>query len=461
LKGAASKWFIGVSENIEPGERTLEFITMRLRKKYGRRETGWQTQERLRKRVQQPGERDDAFADSLVNIGFGRRVPAESFIDAFLDGLNNQIAAAQMRSWSLTTLEEAVQAVIETWGEFAEGRKVTEWREASRLYRRGPQQDENDTAKRNVEPKKEPVPQIDWAKLGLGLGGSKNDDAAPRYDNSGKAVGGIATSGRMQPEGALPLAALQAIAFAAGAGQVAATQKTAPTTGTGKPKVGRALEVKSEATAEVPTMFASGREHEGGTQSGRQDYYGGGRGNYGGGRGYYGVAVATMVAGRATTAVAMVATEEASGAAEATSKADNSAVVEAEVHLDLRTVVRDTIVRPADGRSDSRRPIRSAGTAGKWATGGASARCEPLTCKDTLNLRRPDLAQAAATGHRRPPRPNQRQERQLEQRRETRRGSRGRGSAARGGSIPYASDKNRGGAGWKPLRDSRCPFQTW
>jgi hypothetical protein len=224
-----------VSENIEPGERTLEFITMRLRKKYGRRETGWQTQERLRKRVQQPGERVDAFADSLVNIGSGKRVLVESFIDAFLDGLNNQIAAAQMRSWSLTTLEEAVQAVIETWGEFADGRKVTEWREASRLYRRGPQQDENDAAKRNVEPKNEPVPQIDWAKLGLGLGGSKNDDAAPRYDNCGKAVGGLATSGRMPPEGALPLAALQAIAFAAGAGQVAATQKTAPSTVTGKP----------------------------------------------------------------------------------------------------------------------------------------------------------------------------------------------------------------------------------
>jgi hypothetical protein len=156
-----------------------------------------------------------------------------------------------------------------------------------------------------------------------------------------------------------------------------------------------------------------------------------------------GVAAATMAVGKATTAVAMVVNEEASVAARATSTPDTSAVVEAEVHLARRTAVRETIVHPADGRSDSRRPIRSAGTVGKWATGGVSARCEPLTCRGTLNLRRMGPALAAAMRHRQPPQPDHRQGRQPECRRETRRGSRGRGSAARGGSIPYARQDPR------------------
>ncbi|KAE8959698.1 hypothetical protein PF011_g30342 [Phytophthora fragariae] len=200
LKGAANKWFIGVSEGIEPDERTLEFITMKMRKKYGRLETGWQIQERLRKRVQQPGERVDAFADSLVNIGFGKRVSAESYVEAFLNGLNNQIAAAQVRNWSVTTLEEAVQAAIETWGEFGEGRKVTDWKEAKQLYRSSAEQSENDSTTRNAGAKAEPADQIDWAKLGLGFGGSGIDDSAPTYDVNGKAVSEMNKASTASPD---------------------------------------------------------------------------------------------------------------------------------------------------------------------------------------------------------------------------------------------------------------------
>ncbi|GMF54433.1 unnamed protein product [Phytophthora fragariaefolia] len=132
---SASGSFTGIGEEIAAADRTLEYIAMRLRQKYGRRENTWQIQERLTKRVQQPGERIDAFADSLTNIGFGKRVAAESFVETFLNGLNNQITAAQVRIIAPRTLEEAVRAVIDTCGEYGEGRKVTDWKVAKQLYR--------------------------------------------------------------------------------------------------------------------------------------------------------------------------------------------------------------------------------------------------------------------------------------------------------------------------------------
>ncbi|KAE9055083.1 hypothetical protein PF007_g32427 [Phytophthora fragariae] len=97
------------------------------------------------------------------------------------------------------------------------------------------------------------------------------------------------------PAGVLPLAALQAIAFAAGAGQVAATQLPAQTAVAGKPKVGRTLEVKGETAAVTAAAYSETSGHDGRAQgshdqygSGRNSYtYDGGQGNYGGGRGSY------------------------------------------------------------------------------------------------------------------------------------------------------------------------------
>ncbi|GMF47160.1 unnamed protein product [Phytophthora fragariaefolia] len=191
LKDAASKWFTGISEEIGPDDRTLEFIAMRLRR-------------------------------NLTNIGFGKRVAAESFIEAFLNGLNNQVTVAQVRTVAPQTLEEAVQAAIDTCGEYGEGKKVTDWREAKRLYRAAGNLGENSSAVRNEERVREPAGQIDWVKLGLGFGGS--DETPPTYDNTGKLVSGLAPSGKTTKDGVLPLAALQAIAVAAGIGQTAATQ---------------------------------------------------------------------------------------------------------------------------------------------------------------------------------------------------------------------------------------------
>lgn len=312
FKGAASKWFTGITDEIGPDDRTLEFITMRLRQKYGRRENAWQIQERLSGRPQQGGERLDAYADVLTNISFGKRVTAETLVEAFLNGMNNQVAAAQVRAMGPRTLEEAVQGAVHTNGEYGEGRKVTDWREAKRLYRTTGTGAEKVGGTTSVEPKADVVDEIDWSKLGLGFGGSEG--AAPVFDDSGREMNSVVSAGRSAKEGALPLAALQAIAVAAGVGQVAAAQKAGlRQIAAGKLKVAKALEVlaaeekddvnhsnQGNSTQETRTQgtdntyqggqfgsrgrsgFSSGR----GFQGGRWSSFGSGRGGFnGGGRG--------------------------------------------------------------------------------------------------------------------------------------------------------------------------------
>ncbi|KAE9176873.1 hypothetical protein PF002_g28488 [Phytophthora fragariae] len=423
LKGAANKWFIGVSEGIEPDERTLEFITMKMRKKYGRRETGWQIQERLRKRVQQPGERVDAFADSLVNIGFGKRVSAESYVEAFLNGLNNQIAAAQVRNWSVTTLEEAVQAAIETWGEFGEGRKVTDWKEAKQLYRSSAEQSENDSTTRNAGAKPEPADQIDWAKLGLGFGGSGIDDSAPTYDVNGKAVSEMNKASSKTQAGVLPLAALQAIAFAAGAGQVAATQLPAQTALAGKPKVGRTLEVKGHKAVTINMAVVETATRTTAVKATTV------------------AAEAATTAGRVTTPVGLVITvagEEAFAAEEVASAVVMPEEEVEEERLPRSMAVKDTTDRRAENRSDSRRMNPRVGTAVRLAIGGVSAGCVLLTCKakHLCNWRQQDqvwvlVVYQQQDQQQRYLQQHLRRDQPQEHRRETRRGSRGRGSAVR------------------------------
>ncbi|KAE9163617.1 hypothetical protein PF004_g30090 [Phytophthora fragariae] len=396
---------------------------MKMRKKYGRLETGWQIQERLRKRVQQPGERVDAFADSLVNIGFGKRVSAESYIEAFLNGLNNQIAAAQVRNWSVTTLEEAVQAAIETWGEFGEGRKVTDWKEAKQLYRSSAEQSENDSTTRNAGAKPEPADQIDWAKLGLGFGGSGIDDSAPTYDVNGKAVSEMNKASSETPAGVLPLAALQAIAFAAGAGQVAATQLPAQTAVAGKPKVGRTLEVKGHKAVTINIAVVETATRTTAVKATTV------------------AAEAATTAGRVTTPVGLVITvagEEAFAAEEVASAVVMPEEEVEEERLPRSMAVKDTTDRRAENRSDSRRMNPRVGTAVRLAIGGVSAGCVLLTCKakHLCNWRQQDqvwvlVVYQQQDQQQRYLQQHLRRDQPQEHRRETRRGSRGRGSAVR------------------------------
>nr|KAE8921193.1 hypothetical protein PF009_g28522 [Phytophthora fragariae] len=300
LKGDANKWLVIMSEGLEAEDCTFEYLANRLRKKYGRRENTWQIQKRLGKREQQPGERVDSFANSLTNIGFGKRVSAEAYLEAFYDGLNNQEAAAHIRTMGPQTLNEAVEFTINGYGEYGEGRKVTSWRSAQRHYRKG----KADTKEAGTAPpkKSEAKPEvadlINWKQLGLGFGGS---DVGPRYDDAGKAISGLANTAGLK-DGALPLAALQAIAVAAGMGQAAAARIPATKVEASKTKTARTLEVKAEARptesvdlpafAQPPTTNQrQGGGQQYGGRGGGGDYYGGqydGGGYGGGGRGGYG-----------------------------------------------------------------------------------------------------------------------------------------------------------------------------
>jgi len=93
LKDATSTWLISLAETMTEQDKTLAYLVRMMRKKFGRREDMFTIQQRLTARVQQPGERVGDFAASLSTIGFGKRVPADSYVGAFINGINNQITA--------------------------------------------------------------------------------------------------------------------------------------------------------------------------------------------------------------------------------------------------------------------------------------------------------------------------------------------------------------------------------
>ncbi|OWY95439.1 putative Polyprotein, partial [Phytophthora megakarya] len=99
-------------------DKTLEFLVRKLRKKYGRRDNVFKVQQRLVERVQKPGERLSDYADVLTNIGFGHQVPAEVYVEAFVNGINNQTAVMQMKGHNPKTLEDAVQYAEYACGEY-------------------------------------------------------------------------------------------------------------------------------------------------------------------------------------------------------------------------------------------------------------------------------------------------------------------------------------------------------
>jgi hypothetical protein len=135
LKDAASTWLITLAETMTEQDKTLAYLVRMMRKKFGHREDMFTIQQRLTARVQQPGKRLRDFAASLSTIGFGKRVPAESYVGAFINGINNQITATQVRTYEPRTIDEAVQFAEDKCGEFDEGFKVTDWRVAKRYYR--------------------------------------------------------------------------------------------------------------------------------------------------------------------------------------------------------------------------------------------------------------------------------------------------------------------------------------
>ncbi|GMF63983.1 unnamed protein product [Phytophthora fragariaefolia] len=134
LKDGAMNWLIMMTKNMREEDKNLAYLVQMMRKKYGRRDM-FRIQQRLAARVQQPGERLSDFAASLTSIGFGKRVPAESYVEALINGINNETAAMQVRTYEPATLDETVQFAEDKCGEYGEGFKVIDWRVAKRRYR--------------------------------------------------------------------------------------------------------------------------------------------------------------------------------------------------------------------------------------------------------------------------------------------------------------------------------------
>ncbi|KAE9296211.1 hypothetical protein PF008_g24065 [Phytophthora fragariae] len=272
LKEGATKWLITLSENMREEDKNLAYLIKMMRKKYGRRDNMFRIQQRLAARVQQPGERLSDFATSLTSIGFGKRVPAESYVEAFINGINNETTATQVRTYETTTLDEAVQFTEDKCGEYGVGIKVTDWRVAKRRYREEREygaEDDTQPAKKKP-PTTESVDQLDWKKLGLGFGG--NEDTPPSFDTEGKAVSGLAKTAQNDP---LSLAALRALMVVAG---LMREETVGGKAASSKAKVARALEVKSEGGKQSsPDNQASNQN------AGWQNTGGGQGGGYGGG----------------------------------------------------------------------------------------------------------------------------------------------------------------------------------
>lgn len=126
LKDAASMWLITMTEDMRPEAMTLSYSVRKMRKQYGHRDNIFKIQQRLAAREQRPGERLSAFAAKIMDIGFGKRVPAESYVEAFLHGINKQTAATQIRGRDPRTLKDALQYAKDTCGGYGEGLKVTD-----------------------------------------------------------------------------------------------------------------------------------------------------------------------------------------------------------------------------------------------------------------------------------------------------------------------------------------------
>ncbi|GMF26527.1 unnamed protein product [Phytophthora fragariaefolia] len=278
LKGEAVKWFITWSQHVPPGDETFAYLVKKMRGKCGRRGNAFQIQQRLGRRQQQPGERLSDFADSLVDIGYGQNVPDDTYREAFLTGINNEVMATQIPTMKPETMEDAVQMAIGTCGEYGEGLSVTDWKMAQQRYRtdRGSIGEDAGLWKKAAKP--EMASQFGWKQLGLGFG----SEAQLMYDTSGEAASGLAETAKKDP---LSLATLRALMVMVGVGDKAVeANEPCVKPAAGKIKT-RALEVIAERTAEDARRKEepAPRRHEWLPQAagvGGRDY--GGRWNKGG-----------------------------------------------------------------------------------------------------------------------------------------------------------------------------------
>ncbi|RLN31384.1 hypothetical protein BBJ28_00020116, partial [Nothophytophthora sp. Chile5] len=303
LTGAAAEWFNDLSVRVHREDRTVEYLTDQLEKTYGSRDTDWQIQRKLGSRAQRPGERLSEFARHLREIGRGHpRVQETWYVEAFLEGINNKFAGSMTRMTQPRTLQAAVQAAVDSCGEYGEGRDVG-WQAAAQLHARDRPLGGTATTTTVAAPelsstadsRQELLEGLELSKLGLGFAG--RGEEPPKFDMYGKRISGLAAATGTGRDGGLSLAALQAIAIATRIGQAANQQPPASRSmpAATKVKAARALEVKAEvpnqavqhdteAVQHATDQTMGQRSH--GYRSDNQRNQDGGR--YGGGNGGFG-----------------------------------------------------------------------------------------------------------------------------------------------------------------------------
>ncbi|KAI9983711.1 hypothetical protein PInf_007778 [Phytophthora infestans] len=214
-----------MTEDMRPEAMTLCYSVRKMRKQYGHRDNIFKIQQRLAAREQRPGERLSAFAAKIMDIGFGKRVPAESYVEAFLHGINKQTAATQIRGRDPRTLKDALQYAKDTCGGYGEGLKVTD------CYRE------------------------DRGMAGMEQGLGSSDEAPPQFDVHGNPENQMSKVIKTDP---LSIAAQQAPILTAGSRQQE-DQHSKSTVA--KPKA-RVLEMKAELAEEMKAAVLAAKEYD-------------------------------------------------------------------------------------------------------------------------------------------------------------------------------------------------------
>ncbi|KAG1705762.1 hypothetical protein DVH05_003512 [Phytophthora capsici] len=143
LKDDAEKWFCSICTRIPTEDRTFENLATLLKRRFGKHESKLQTQMRITRRVQQPGERLDDYAANRSSIGIVHdNIPDYWYVESFLRGINNEASAMFVRGTKPKTLEDAVRFAVDVCGDYGEGYNMNDWKIAARRYRRPPESDQ-------------------------------------------------------------------------------------------------------------------------------------------------------------------------------------------------------------------------------------------------------------------------------------------------------------------------------
>lgn len=207
LKGRALRWLTAVDQLEPTHDRTWEWLAARIKSKFGRYGNMYETQLKIARRVQQPGERLQDYSECLRFMGIAHpSIPAYWYLETFLNGINNLHTSTLVRSQNFVSLADAEEYAVQVCGVYGEGLRIDNWRDAVKLYRQDRHLDEAEAAKEEKEA----------AELTDPLMKLLNEETIPQYDERGRRITGLAA----YANDAMPTESLQAVADAVRIGHV-------------------------------------------------------------------------------------------------------------------------------------------------------------------------------------------------------------------------------------------------